>query len=261
MSLMATEWAWAQPVEGTSKLVLLCLADHADAEGRCWPAVPRIAERCGISARTARRALQVLRAGGALEVDERPGRVPVYRLLVTTVLRPIGLGGSGKAAQRVLPLVVPLRGGADPGQNDRGQIGRGAKLSPHPGHGGRTPLTNCHPTPVTLSTEPTSEPSREPSREAGRARGARIPDDWFPDLAGVEFAMARGVALEAQVEAFRSYWQGQAGARARSPDWSARWRTWCIKDQEFRTGRSQRVLGRADRADRVDFLLNMRRGG
>lgn len=111
MSLAATIWAWEQPLEGTAKLVLLCIADHADAEGRCFPSVDRIADRCGISARTVQRALRLLEGGGALGVEVRPGQAPLYRLDVRAVLRPLGAPGAGKVAQRLLPLVAPVAAG------------------------------------------------------------------------------------------------------------------------------------------------------
>lgn len=74
MSLEAMLWAWKAPVKGTKKLVLLCLADHADADGECWPALDLICERTGVSRSYAQDTIRSL----ALE-DKLIERAPRYR--------------------------------------------------------------------------------------------------------------------------------------------------------------------------------------
>jgi len=50
MSVKAMAWVWKQPdIRGTSKLVLLALADCANDDGGCWPGIKTIAKKCGIS--------------------------------------------------------------------------------------------------------------------------------------------------------------------------------------------------------------------
>jgi biotin operon repressor len=52
VSIEALNWAWQQPCTNpTSKLVLMALADHANSDGECWPAMKRIAELTGVSSR------------------------------------------------------------------------------------------------------------------------------------------------------------------------------------------------------------------
>jgi len=52
MSIEALNWAWDQSCPNpTAKLVLMALADHANADGECWPSMKKIAERSHISAR------------------------------------------------------------------------------------------------------------------------------------------------------------------------------------------------------------------
>jgi len=61
----ATVWAWAQEITSpTARLVLLCLADHADEDGVCWPSQARIARKTGLSERAVRDALKVLDTDG-----------------------------------------------------------------------------------------------------------------------------------------------------------------------------------------------------
>lgn len=74
MSLEAMLWAWKAPVKGTKKLVLLCLADHADADGECWPALDLICERTGVSRSYAQDTIRTL----ALE-DKLIERSPRFR--------------------------------------------------------------------------------------------------------------------------------------------------------------------------------------
>jgi hypothetical protein len=62
MSNCALSWAWAQSVSSTEKLVLLCLADHADQAGRCWPSLTRIQERTGLARSTVAKVLDQLEA-------------------------------------------------------------------------------------------------------------------------------------------------------------------------------------------------------
>lgn len=52
MSIDALNWAWDQTCPNpTAKLVLMALADHANADGECWPSMKKIADRSGITPR------------------------------------------------------------------------------------------------------------------------------------------------------------------------------------------------------------------
>ncbi len=66
MSISASTWAWRQQVLPTAKLVLLCLADHADDKGRCWPSLARICDKTGLSKSTVSESLMNLEKQGAL---------------------------------------------------------------------------------------------------------------------------------------------------------------------------------------------------
>ena len=71
MSVKAMAWAWEQDVPMSTKGVLLALADHADADGTCWPGVKGIAEKCRLSPRTVRYHLKVLRRMSLVIAEER----------------------------------------------------------------------------------------------------------------------------------------------------------------------------------------------
>ncbi|HEY7823931.1 MAG TPA: helix-turn-helix domain-containing protein [Acidimicrobiia bacterium] len=80
MSIEALNWAWEQPVsKAATKLVLLALADHSNADGECWPSMKRIAERSDISPRHVSRAIDELVDLGLVEKSGRRRHGGQYR--------------------------------------------------------------------------------------------------------------------------------------------------------------------------------------
>ncbi|WP_254918077.1 helix-turn-helix domain-containing protein [Stenotrophomonas pavanii] len=70
MSTIIMSQCW--PLQGlsvTQKAVLISLADQANDDGVCWPAVGTIAARCCMSARAVRTAMDHLEAVGLLTRD------------------------------------------------------------------------------------------------------------------------------------------------------------------------------------------------
>lgn len=57
----------------------------------------------------------------------------------------------------------------------------------------------------------------------------RLPADWRPSPAGIQFALDEGFspdAIQREAERFRDYWHGKPGAAGRKLDWEATWRNW-----------------------------------
>ena len=52
-------------------LVYIYLADRANKDGECWPAIPTIAKELKLSQNTVRRAIQDLRKEGLIETEQR----------------------------------------------------------------------------------------------------------------------------------------------------------------------------------------------
>ena len=71
MNEQAIRWAWGQNLPSTHKLVLLALADLADAAGQCSPNISSLAVLCNVSTRTIRRALRDLEADSLLTAQTR----------------------------------------------------------------------------------------------------------------------------------------------------------------------------------------------
>lgn len=73
VKLMTQVWD-SGPADPTERFVLLALADIADEDGKCWPSVGRIADRCCMSERNARRILRKLEDAGWIAIKTQPGR-------------------------------------------------------------------------------------------------------------------------------------------------------------------------------------------
>jgi len=218
MSLQAMVWA-LKTVDLTgdpiAKLVLLGLADHAQADGSAsWPTQKVLAEYANVSARTVRTKLRSLEELGLIQpgdqeivshirADRRP---PVYDLN----LREEGISGRKQASSReegtggssVPPVEVP-----------RAEIETvyGRKL---------------------LSHKPKEEPVRDlvggQSLPRDSARGQRLDPTWIPDQPLITEMKAERPDLDLKAEhaKFVDYWVSKPGKEGRKLDWRRTWRNW-----------------------------------
>jgi len=79
MSNAALNWAFALPITGPRKAVLLVLANHADEHGDCFPSQERIATHAGVTDRCVRTAMAELQKLGLVDVTAT-GRSRNYHL-------------------------------------------------------------------------------------------------------------------------------------------------------------------------------------
>lgn len=161
MSTIIMSQCW--PLQGlsvTQKAVLISLADQANDDGVCWPAVGTIAARCCMSARAVRTAMDHLEAVGLLTRDRRFNSSTVYRVTPANfdkAAAPSKAGRkSGKAGTAPGAGDAPHAGGAPAAGGDAPRAGGDA---PGAGLGVRPVPPNRH---ITLN-----EPSGEPSFPAG----------------------------------------------------------------------------------------------
>ncbi|TIL17737.1 helix-turn-helix domain-containing protein [Stenotrophomonas maltophilia] len=161
MSTIIMSQCW--PLQGlsvTQKAVLISLADQANDDGVCWPAVGTIAARCCMSARAVRTAMDHLEAVGLLTRDRRFNSSTVYKVTPANfdkAAAPSKAGRkSGKAGTAAGAGAAPSAGGAPAAGGDAPHAGGGA---PGAGPGVRPVPPNRH---ITLN-----EPSGEPSFLAG----------------------------------------------------------------------------------------------
>ncbi len=81
MSVNATKWVWdLRGLPHTQKIVLLCIADHANKDGNnAFPGLRRLSDECGMGRRAVINNVQRLVDRGLLErirPDERDGGPP-----------------------------------------------------------------------------------------------------------------------------------------------------------------------------------------
>lgn len=74
MSVRLMSRVWDAKLQPSDKLILLCLADFADDDGKnCFPSINRVARKVGMSARTVKRHLAAFRESDWLRVLEQGG--------------------------------------------------------------------------------------------------------------------------------------------------------------------------------------------
>lgn len=140
MSTIIMSACW--PLQGMSpaqKAVLISLADQANDQGVCWPAVDSIAMRCCLSKRAVQQAIKWLRGAGIVSVEERQGRSTMYS---------------------VTPAAY-----APPQEMHPSSICTPAANAPTPADAAPPPPQDLHPTPADAAPRTVIEPTREPSGE------------------------------------------------------------------------------------------------
>lgn len=79
MSVKVMSYVWDISLfKGSDKLIMLCLADHADDAGVCWPSIETIARKSGVSPTTVKATLKKLEAGG-LDCETKPVQESRFR--------------------------------------------------------------------------------------------------------------------------------------------------------------------------------------
>ena len=74
-------WAFGQELPALQSLVLLRLANHKNSKtGRCYPSIPKLAQECGLSARSVINAIKALEAKKLIQVIREKMKVNHYVL-------------------------------------------------------------------------------------------------------------------------------------------------------------------------------------
>lgn len=199
--------AWEQDLPPGPKVVLISLADQANDEGVCWPAIPQIAKRCGINDRSVSRHVSKLEQMGVIKREVVTGRGTIYHLVFA---------------------------------NNK-SIEAPDTVSPPPDTVSSQPLTRCHHTPDTVSSTPdtvSSKPSvtiknpqeRGNSLSAEQYKTARhsqsqIPEEFTPDRVAEARAKSTGLDLDSEVERFVLHYQANGEFRS---DWQAQFKKWLM---------------------------------
>jgi hypothetical protein len=209
MSIYVTSQVWKNaPVDGSALLVLLALADFADDDGVCWPAVCTIAQKARISERSAQRSIRKMADDGLIEIDDNAGPKGANRYRVKPVT------DWPKSDEE--PAESEPEGGDNlaPPQNDEGVT---------PVAQGVTPVTSGGDTGVTRTViEPSLNPPEERERASANGREGQDEGNAKPDSATVPGA----ADFEKRVMRFCNGRGFDAGAW---PDWDTSSLGWIAK--------------------------------
>lgn len=161
MSTIIMSQCW--PLQGlsvTQKAVLISLADQANDDGVCWPAVGTIAARCCMSARAVRTAMDHLEAVGLLTRDRRFNSSTVYKVTPANFDKAAAPSKAGRKGGKA---------GTAPGAGDAPNAGGAPAAGGGARHaGGDAPGAGLGVRPVPPNRHITlNEPSGEPSFPAG----------------------------------------------------------------------------------------------
>jgi hypothetical protein len=146
VSIQAVAWALAQSLPSTKKLVLIVLADIANADGVCWPSQAKVADVCGLTRSCVNKHLGELEKAGLIARERR------YR-------------EDGSETSCVYRLSMVSTGKTPPvSRIDTPVVQEGYALSPEK----HTPLS-AKATPRTYQLEPSIEPRSRPVADAAIA--------------------------------------------------------------------------------------------
>jgi len=175
MSVQAMAKVWKESLSGSKKLVKLCLADHANDQGQCWPSLNTIARRTGLSRRYVIELLNELAEEREILREQRGTRSTIYTLVFqdgddenaaseagrTTLVNQSALGNDRLVRQGALDNDRLVRQGALPSEAGRTTlVNQGALGS----EAGRTTLVRR------ASPEPSFNHQKNPQEEASRER-------------------------------------------------------------------------------------------
>lgn len=163
MSTIIMSQCWPLQMGRTEKSVLISLADNANDQGVCWPAVDTIAMRCCLSDRAVQKAMDWLEAHGLISRQRKTGRSTVY------TVTPGNYQAPEKAPKKQPPNAVHPRSAFTPegGSPPNGVHPTPEAGSPPPPNGVHQPPNAVHPN----RKEPTAEPSG--NRQGAPARKAK----------------------------------------------------------------------------------------
>lgn len=170
MSTIIMSQCWPlQSLSVTQKAVLISLADQANDDGVCWPAIGTIAKRCCMSARAVRSAMDHLEEVGLLSRERRFNSSNVY---VVTPAKFNAAAVASKGKRKAAKSADAAGAGAAPHAG-------GAPAAPGaaPGAGGEAGGAGLEVRPVPPNHHITIiEPSEEPSSPAGLSAAPPVAD-------------------------------------------------------------------------------------
>ncbi len=124
------------------------------------------------------------------------------------------------------------------------------KSSRHSPRSLRHSLRHENPNPLNGMDFPEEKPVR-------RKRGTILDSNWNPSVEERHYAIAFGLDPDRTADEFRDYWIAKTGQGAVKADWSATWRNWCRRAQDYSRQKSTNgaMNGHAKRQSPADKLF------
>jgi len=247
---MARVWAESKH-SGTELLMLLAIADFSDDDGRAYPSVAGLAEKCRMKPRNANYILAALQSSGELRVRQNEG--PKGKNLYQIVFA---------AMARGLQNVAGLQGSAGM------QPGAGVQSAAGLQSSARTPATDCAKPLQPIAAEPSLN-HQEPSGRS-LARPKRIPDCQFQAIVDLYHAKLPGLPRcrlmpKSRQDELRRVWgwvlsstKSDGSRRASTAEEALEWFAGYFaraSENDFLMGRTQRSPGHEKWSCDLDFLL------
>lgn len=219
------------PTQPHLRLLMLALADNANAHGVCWPSVETLAAKCAVEPRTLQRNLRALEDAGWIVATQRPGRSTWYQIVLERLTPDAGV--TPDASVTPTPDV---------------------RVTPTPDADATPPLTPTSP-------EPSGTPKRNRQGEPTPARAtltaeqaAEFDQFWslYPQRKGKQAAVrawpkARRLAdLETILEGVRRYLQDDRVARGYVKDPATWLNQGCWDDEPTTVTAVQQAQQQAD---------------
>jgi hypothetical protein len=236
MSIAALTWAWSQQgLPPSSKLVLLALADHADAQGHCWPSIERIKTMTGLSQATIYRVMQVLTGLGMVQQLPR-GRGYAFNLTLDTIHDECN-ADNNSIHPECNPTQVIIQEWDDTIHHENDTI-----------HGEKNTIQDeC------LTVMNHNEPPKKESADAKRA----LPTDWQPDDGLLAWAKERAPHVDTTIERekFIDFFCHIKPARRSAEGWRASWRSWLLRARRDYTPAAVRFPTRSERTSQRNAAI------
>jgi hypothetical protein len=293
MSNAAIAWAFASEARRSSdKLLLVCLANHANDEGLCWPSQARLGEQTCLDRKTVIAGLRRLMDDGWVQDTGRrrggTGQVVIYRLALDRTPAPrrfVRDDDTGTEIPGYSPnfptqqsgdrcpeipatesrfslLDVPFFPNTGPENGTRNPNGILMETKGNPQYESGVASVDQSRIQFDDASQQVEKPKRKRSAEK-----TGLPDGWAPDDKGRAYAAEKGMTPEtisAEAERFCLY-HGSKGNRFKS--WAQAWQTWCLLHQRFAAERARKenspgTQGRSTRrADRLAGAMGALLGG
>lgn len=206
MSIALMTQAWKMHMQAGRKMVLLALCDSANDEGKCWPSIDSLMQKCSMGERTVQQHVAAMEVDGLIKRDMRAGRSTMYHINSRKLCAP---------AESAPPQISHCT----PAENNS------------------TAPQNLHRTSADFAPITVKEAKVEPKQKRQVVRGTRLPADWI--LKGKHAKAAAKIApawtadeIRLIGDKFKDHWISVSGEKGCKLDWDATWRNWCRNEQK-----------------------------